>query len=84
MCSSDLTVVRIRGANLGCPLAVSFGSKSARSFAPLGPCASADAAVEAVTPAGPARHKVPVTVLTWESYFTESEDAPSSALFKYR
>ena len=75
----------IHGENLGCPLAVAFGSNEAESFTPvqaLLACGSTSA-VDAVSPAGNAKTKVPVTVTTAESYFTGSGDAPSSALFAY-
>jgi hypothetical protein len=84
--SSGGTKVLIRGANLNCPLAVSFGRKEAESFAAAqpGPCDLPGAAVRAVSPAAPKGTEVPVTVTTWESYFTGGGDAPSSALFYYR
>ncbi len=84
--SSGGTRVLIRGANLDCPLAVSFGRREARSFAATqpGPCDLPGGSVEAVSPAAPKGTEVPVTVTTWESYFTGSGDAPSSALFRYR
>ncbi len=80
------TKVLVSGANLDCPLAVSFGSKEAESFAPTaaGPCDQPGAAVDAVSPPAARGSEVPVRVTTWESYFTESGDAPSNALFRYR
>jgi hypothetical protein len=80
------TKVLIRGRDLACPLAVSFGKNEARSFAavPPGRCASAAPTIEAVSPAGAPGKEVPVTVTTWESYFTGTEDETSQALFRYR
>jgi hypothetical protein len=80
------TKVVIRGQNLACPLAVSFGNVAASSFAPgqPGPCDSPTSSVDAVSPAGAAKTRVPVTVSTWESYFTGSGDAPTTALFTYK
>jgi hypothetical protein len=83
--ASGGTAVVIHGENLGCPLAVAFGSTEAESFTPvqaLLACGSTSA-VDAVSPAGTAKTKVPVTVTTAESYFTGGGDAPSSALFAY-
>jgi hypothetical protein len=80
------TKVVVHGANLGCPLAVSFGGSEAESFSPveaLLACGSTTA-VDAVSPAGNAGTKVPVTVTTAESYFSSSGDAPTSALFTYK
>jgi hypothetical protein len=73
------------GENLGCPLAVAFGGNSAASFSPaqaLLAC-GATSALEVLSPPGEAGSKVPVTVTTAESYFTDSEDAPTKALFTY-
>ena len=80
------TKVLIGGANLNCPLGVSFGEHEARSFKAAGSdpsCDSPTAAVEAISPAGDAG-KVPVTVTTWESYFSGGGDAPGGAEFTYR
>ena len=75
----------MHGQNLGCPLAVAFGSSEAAVFTPvqaLLACGSTTA-VDAVSPAGKAGTKVPVTVTTAESYFTGTGDAPTKALFTY-
>jgi hypothetical protein len=83
--ASGGTAVAIHGENLGCPLAVAFGSQEAESFTPvqaLLACGSTSA-VDAVSPVGTAKAKVPVTVTTAESYFTGSGGAPSKALFSY-
>jgi hypothetical protein len=79
------TAVVVHGENLGCPLAVAFGTSEAESFTPvqaLLACGSTST-VDAVSPPGEARTKVPVTVTTAESYFTGSGDAPTNALFAY-
>lgn len=79
------TPVVIHGENLGCPLEVAFGTSEAESFSPvqaLLACGSTTA-VDAMSPPGKSRTKVPVTVTTAESYFTGSGDAPTSALFSY-
>ncbi len=79
------TAVTLHGQNLGCPLAVSFGASEAESFTPvetLLACGSSTL-LEATSPPGTAGTKVPVTVTTWESYFTGSGDAPTQALFTY-
>jgi hypothetical protein len=39
--------------------------------------------LRAVSPPGKAGKSVPVTVTTWESYFTGTGDAPSQARFSY-
>jgi hypothetical protein len=80
------TKVKIRGQNLGCPLAVAFGGKRAKSFAEVPALLACGSTVEvrAVSPAGKAGKSVPVTVTTWESYFTNTGDAPSQARFSYR
>jgi hypothetical protein len=80
------TKVLIRGRNLACPLAVHFGKKAARSFGPTEPepCDLPTGGVEAVSPPAGAGSEVPVTVTTWESYFTGTGDGPSTALFTYR
>jgi hypothetical protein len=78
--------VTIHGQNLGCPLAVAFGDKRAQSFAKVSSklaCGSTSK-VRAVSPAGRAGKSVPVTITTWESYFTNTGDAPSQARFNYR
>jgi hypothetical protein len=83
--ASGGTAVTIHGENLGCPLAVAFGNNEAESFTPvqaLLACGSTSA-VDAVSPAGQAKTKVPVTVTTAQGYFTGSGDAPSNALFAY-
>ncbi len=79
------TKVVVHGQNLGCPLAVAFGSSEAASFTPvqaLLACGSTTT-VDAVSPAGTAGAKVPVTVTTAESYFTGTGDGPTKALFTY-
>ncbi len=80
------TKVLITGRNLACPIAVDFANKAAKSFGPTepGPCDLPTAGVEALSPPGHAGSEVPVTVSTWESYFTGTEDAPTQALFTYR
>jgi hypothetical protein len=84
--ASGGTKVTIHGQNLGCPLAVAFGDKRAQSFAKVSSklaCGSTSK-VRAVSPAGRAGKSVPVTITTWESYFTNTGDAPSQARFNYR
>ena len=79
------TQVRIRGGNLGCPLAVKFGGKRAPTFTVspgLLACGSSEK-LRALSPPGKAGKSVPVTVTTWESYFTKTGDAPSPARFTY-
>jgi hypothetical protein len=79
------TKVVVHGQNLGCPLAVAFGSSEAASFTPvqaLLACGSTTT-VDAVSPAGTAGAKVPVTVTTAESYFAGTGDGPTKALFTY-
>jgi hypothetical protein len=83
--SAGGTKVLLRGANLGCPLAVSFAGTPAESFkAPesLLTCGS-PTAIEAVSPPGAAGTTVPVSVVTEESYFTGTGDAPGDAEFAY-
>jgi hypothetical protein len=84
--SAGGTKVLIRGQNLACPVGVSFGKKAAQSFEATepGPCDLPTSSVEAVSPAGTRGSEVPVTVTTWESYFTGSGDAPTKALFTYK
>jgi hypothetical protein len=79
------TKVVVHGQNLGCPLAVAFGSGEAESFTPveaLLACGSTTS-LHAVSPPGSAGTSVPVTVTTLESYFTGSADGPTTALFSY-
>jgi hypothetical protein len=79
------TQVKVSGQNLGCPLTVRFGgkrSKSVTEIPALLACGST-ASLRAVSPHGKARKSVPVTVTTWESYFTSTGDAPSQARFTY-
>ncbi len=78
------TKVTIRGRNLACPLEVSFGKKQAKFTPEPNPCDLPTSSVEAVSPPGSAKTEVPVTVGTWESYFTGTADGPSKALFTYR
>ncbi len=82
------TNVMIHGQNLGCPLAVAFGSSDAESFSPvqaLLACGSTTSLNAVSPPAGTgAGAKVPVTVTTLESYFTGSSDAPTNARFTYK
>ncbi len=83
--AAGATKVTVHGQNLGCPLAVAFGSTDAESFSPIETilaCGSTTT-LSAVSPPGIAGTKVPVTVTTVESYFTGSGDAPSTALFSY-
>jgi pro-kumamolisin-like protein/subtilase family protein/IPT/TIG domain-containing protein len=79
------TNVRISGESLGCPLAVHFGSKRAQSVieVPALLACGSSTALRAVSPPGKAGKSVPVTVTTWESYFTGGGDAPSKARFSY-
>jgi hypothetical protein len=79
------TKVKISGQNLGCPLAVKFGSKRAESFSevPSSPACGSTEELRAVSAPGKAEKSVPVTVTTLESYFSESGDAPSDARFTY-
>ena len=79
------TNVTVSGRNLGCALSVSFGSKASKSItAGKGPrpCGSSTE-LKASSPKGRSGQSVPVTVQTWESYFTGGGDGPSSALFTY-
>jgi Pro-kumamolisin, activation domain/IPT/TIG domain len=79
------TQVKVSGQNLGCPLTVRFGgkrSKTVTEIPALLACGST-AALHAVSPHGKAGKSVPVTVTTWESYFTSTGDAPSQARFTY-
>jgi hypothetical protein len=79
------TTVKISGQNLGCPLAVHFAgkpSKSVTEIPALLACGSSTA-LHAVSPRGKAGKSVPVTVTTWESYFTDTGDAASQARFSY-
>jgi Pro-kumamolisin, activation domain/IPT/TIG domain len=79
------TRVKVIGRNLGCALSASFGAKRSKTILPgtgPKPCGSRTELI-AMSPAGRAEHSVPVTLVTWESYFTGSGDAPSSASFTY-
>jgi hypothetical protein len=79
------TKVTVTGQNLGCALSVSFGAKASKSItAGKGPkpCGS-PVELKAVSPTGKPNKSVPVTVETWQSYFTGGGDAPGSALFTY-
>jgi hypothetical protein len=79
------TKVVIRGQNLGCPLAVTFGAKNAKSFSmveTLLACGSTTT-LDTVAPAGKAGASVPVRVQTLESYFTGSEDVQPVAEYAY-
>jgi hypothetical protein len=78
--------VTVSGRNLGCAIAVFFGAKKSKAFtqgAGVKPCGSRSE-LRATAPAGHAGRSVPVEVTTWESYFTGTGDAPSSALFTYK
>jgi pro-kumamolisin-like protein/IPT/TIG domain-containing protein len=80
------TKVTISGGNLGCPLAVFFGKVKAKSVTPvqaLLDCASTTA-VRAVSPKGKAGSKVPVSVETFEGFFTGGGHGTTSAKFTYR
>jgi hypothetical protein len=79
------TKVTVHGQNLGCPLGVAFGGVPADSFNPVETDLGCDSSteVQALSPAGTAGTKVPVTVKTAESYFTATGDAPTKALFSY-
>ncbi len=75
----------ISGENLGCPLSVFFGNVQAASFTPVQTfldCGST-AAVDATSPPGTSRTKLPVTVTTVESYFTGSGRSQTNASFTY-
>ena len=77
------TKVAIHGQNLGCPLAVRSATKGEVVRArPPGPAEGRPAGSSGI----PRRRRksVPVTVTTWESYFTDTGDAPSTALFSYK
>jgi hypothetical protein len=83
--ASGGTNVKIRGQNLGCPLGVKFAGHAAETFAAarsLLACGSSEK-LRAVSPPGKAGTSVPVTVTTWESYFTNTGDVPSTARFTY-
>jgi hypothetical protein len=79
------THVTIHGQNLGCPLGVGFGGRAAQSFTevPALLACGSSSEVRATSPAGTPGESVPVTVTTWESYFTQTRDAPSQARFTY-
>ncbi len=77
--------VVIHGHNLGCALGAFFGEVQA-SFTPvetLLDCGS-ETVLDAVSPAGTAGSKVPVTVTTVESYFTGAGHGSTSAQFTYK
>jgi hypothetical protein len=83
--SAGGTKVVVHGQNLGCPLAVTFGTTQAELFTPveaLLACGSTTT-VNATSPPGEPGSTVPVTVTTLESYFTGSGDAPSKAGFTF-
>jgi Pro-kumamolisin, activation domain/IPT/TIG domain len=80
------TKVTIDGNNLGCALGVFFGKRKARSFAQrpaLLDCGST-ITLTATSPRGKAGAKVPVSVETIESYFSNAGHGTSSARFTYK
>jgi hypothetical protein len=64
---------------------VHFAGKPSKSVTevPAQPACGSSAALQAVSPRGKAGKSVPVTVTTWESYFTNTGDAASQARFSY-
>jgi hypothetical protein len=76
----------IRGADLGCPLAVFFGRAAARSVTPGSGAldCGATAVLTAKSPPGTAGRAVRVGVLTVGSYFTRALLGSSAAVFHYR
>jgi len=77
--------VVIHGQNLGCAQGVFFGEAEA-AFTPvetLLDCGSSTV-LDAISPAGKAGSRVPVTVSTIESFFTGSGRSPTTAEFTYK
>ena len=81
------TATTITGANLGCPIGVSFGSAAATTFKSVKTagldCGSTEK-IKATSPAGTSGAKVPVTVTTVESFFTGAGRSPTTATFTYK
>ena len=80
------TRVTVQGSNLGCPLAVHFGRRAATSFR-AGRAAldcGANAFLRAIAPPGAPGSRVPVSVVTVQSYFTGRGHGSTSARFSYR
>lgn len=81
------TATTITGANLGCPVGVSFGSAAATTFKSVKTagldCGSTEK-LKATSPGGTSGSSVPVTVTTVESYFTGSGQSPTTATFTYK
>jgi hypothetical protein len=81
------TATTITGANLGCPIGVSFGSVAATTFKSVKTagldCGSTEK-LKATSPAGTSGAKVPVTVSTVESFFTGAGKSPTTATFTYK
>lgn len=79
------TKVTIAGANLGCPLGVSFGSVQAKRLSgaeTILACATSNS-LQAVAPAGKAGASVPVTVATLGSYFSGAGDVEPVPSFTF-
>lgn len=83
--ATGATPTTITGANLGCPLAVRFGSRAAESFSPAQAMLDCGSTVQlaATSPPGSAGTTVPVTVQTVESYFAGTGFGRSTADFTY-
>jgi hypothetical protein len=81
------TATTITGANLGCPIGVSFGSAAATTFKAVKTagldCGSTEK-LKATSPGGTSGSSVPVTVTTVESYFTGAGRSPTTATFTYK
>jgi predicted MFS family arabinose efflux permease len=80
------THATVAGANLGCPLGVWFGHRAALSFRP-GVAAldcGATGFLKAASPPGAPGSRVPVSVQTVESYFTNHARGSTIARFGYR
>ncbi|HXD64077.1 MAG TPA: IPT/TIG domain-containing protein [Solirubrobacteraceae bacterium] len=81
------TATTITGANLGCPIGVSFGSAAATTFKSVKTagldCGSTEK-LKATSPAGTSGANVPVTVTTVESFFTGAGKSPTTATFTYK
>jgi hypothetical protein len=81
------TATTITGANLGCPIGVSFGSAAAPTFKAVKTagldCGSTEK-LKATSPGGTSGSSVPVTVTTVESYFTGAGRSPTTATFTYK
>lgn len=79
------TKVTVSGANLGCPVAVFFGTAKA-TFSPVQALLDCNSTtmVHAVSPKGKAGTKVPVTVETAQSFYTGSGHGTTAAKFTYK